>query len=56
MTAPLKDEQLLTIVKNVVEQNGCRLVEIDFDKHILNIEGSDEDQARCAVALEEVLG
>jgi hypothetical protein len=56
MNAPLKEEQLLTIVKNVVEQNGCRLVEIDFDNHILNIEGSEEDQARCAVALEDVLG
>jgi ribosome maturation factor RimP len=56
MNAPLKDEQLLTIVKNVVEQNGCRLVDIDFEKHILNIEGTDENQARCAQALEEVLG
>lgn len=56
MNAPLRDEQLLTIVKNVVEQNGCRLTDIDFDKHILNIEGSDVDQARCALALEEVLG
>jgi hypothetical protein len=56
MNAPLKDEQLLTIVKNVVEQNGCRLIEIDFDTHTLNIEGPDEAQARCALALEEVLG
>jgi ribosome maturation factor RimP len=56
MNAPLKDEQILTIVKNVVEQHGCRLVDIDFEKHILNIEGSEEDQARCAVALENVLG
>jgi hypothetical protein len=52
----LRDDQLLTIVKNVVEQNGCRLVDIDFDNRILNIEGSEEDQARCALALEEVLG
>jgi hypothetical protein len=52
----LRDDQLLTIVKNVVEQNGCRLVDIDFDNHVLNIEGSEEDQARCALALEEVLG
>lgn len=56
MNAPLKDEQLLTIVKNVVEQNGCRLIDIDFDNHILNIEGSDEAQTRCALALEKVLG
>jgi hypothetical protein len=56
VNAPLRDDQLLTIVKNVVEQNGCRLIDIDFDNHILNIEGSDEAQARCALALEEVLG
>jgi hypothetical protein len=52
----LRDDQLLTIVKNVVEQNGCRLVDIDFDNHVLNIEGSEEAQARCAMALENVLG
>lgn len=52
----LRDDQLLTIVKNVVEQHGCRLVNIDFDKHILNIEGPDEAQAQCAAALEQVLG
>jgi len=52
----LRDDQLLTIVKNVVEQNGCRLVDIDFDHRILNIEGSEEAQARCALALEKVLG
>jgi ribosome maturation factor RimP len=52
----LKEDQLLTIVKNVVEQHGCRLVDIDFDKHIVNIEGPDDAQAQCAVALEQVLG
>lgn len=56
MNDALRDDQLITIVKNVVEQHGCRLVEIDFENHILNIEGSEEDQARCARALEEVLG
>lgn len=53
---PLHDHQLITIVKNLVEQHGCRLIDIDFENHILNIEGSEEDQARCALALEEVLG
>lgn len=33
----LKDDQLLTIVKNIVEQNGCRLVDIDFENHILSL-------------------
>ena len=33
-------DHLLTIVTNVVEQNGCKLVEIDFKNHILNIDGT----------------
>jgi hypothetical protein len=52
----LREDQLLTIVKNVVEQNGCRLVEIDFENHVLNIDGPEENQARCALALQDVLG
>jgi hypothetical protein len=52
----MREDQLLTIVKNVVEQNGCRLVEIDFEKHILNIDGPEDAQARCAIALQDVLG
>ena len=52
----LREDQLLTIVKTVVEQNGCTLAEIDFEKHILNIDGPEEAQARCAVALQDVLG
>jgi len=52
----MREDQLLTNVKNVVEQNGCRLVEIDVEKHILNIDGPEEAQARCAIALQDVLG
>jgi ribosome maturation factor RimP len=52
----LKEDQLLTIVQNIVEQNGCRLVDIDFERHILNIEGPEDAQIRCAQAIEEVLG
>jgi hypothetical protein len=29
---------------------------IHFDNHVLNIEGSEEAQASCALALEDVLG
>jgi len=52
----LRDDQLLTIVKNIVEQHGCRLVDIDFETHRLNIEGPEDAQAECALALEKVLG
>jgi phage tail tube protein FII len=52
----LREDQLLTIVKNVVEQNGCQLVEIDFENHVLNIDGPEDKQAACALALQDVLG
>jgi ribosome maturation factor RimP len=52
----LKDEHLLTIVKNVVEQHGCRLVDIDFETHRIDIEGSEDAKAQCARALQDILG
>ena len=42
--------------KNVVEQHGCKLVDIDFETHSLKIEGPEDAQAECALALEKVLG
>lgn len=54
--AELKEDQLLTIVTQVVERHGCRIVEIDLERHILNIEGPEESQLNCAQALEEILG
>ena len=52
----LTDAQLLTIVKNIVDQHGCRIIEIDLENHILNIDGPEHARAECALALQEVLG
>jgi hypothetical protein len=52
----LTDTQLLTIVKNIVDQHGCQLVDIDLENHILNIDGPAEARAECALALQDVLG
>jgi len=52
----MTEAQLLTIVKNVVEEHGCKLVEVDFENQIINVEGSEEDKGRCARALAEILG
>ena len=51
----MDEAQMITIVKNVVEQHGCKLVDIDLDNHILNIDGPEEAQAACAMALADVL-
>lgn len=52
----LREDQLLTIVQNVVEQHGCQLVEIDFENQRVDIEGPEDAKARCAIALQDVLG
>lgn len=51
----LTDDHVLTIVTQIAEQNGCRLVDIDLENRIVNLEGPEEDQLRCAAALERVL-
>ncbi len=55
MTAELSEAQLLTIVKNTVEQYGCQLVEIDLENKILHLEGSETAKVECAQALAKVL-
>lgn len=51
----MEADKLLTIITNAVERHGCRIVEIDLEKHIIDIEGPDDAQAKCAIALSEIL-
>lgn len=55
MTSELNEAQLLTIVKNTVEQHGCQLVEIDLENKILHLEGPETAKVKCAQALSKVL-
>jgi hypothetical protein len=48
--------QMLTIVTNIVEKNGCRLVDFDPENRTINIEGPEEAKIQCAIDLEEILG
>ena len=47
--------QLNFIVK-LVEQHGCRLVNVDLDNYRIDLEGPEEKKAACARALAEALG
>jgi hypothetical protein len=49
------DTPSLDIIVKTVEQYGCKLVDIDLDNHILNIEGPEAAQTACALALEKLL-
>jgi spore germination protein YaaH len=47
--------QLNFIVK-LVEQHGCRLVNIDFENYRIDLDGPEDKKAACALALAEALG
>ncbi len=51
----LSDAQILTIVKNTVEQHGCKLVEIDLENKVLNLAGPESSKVKCALELAKVL-
>ena len=52
----LTETQFFSLVSTITSQHGCRLVDIDVDKHIINIVGPPESEYACAAELEEILG
>ena len=52
----MNDPQILTLVTNVVEKHGCKLIDVDLENRIIDLEGPDDAKVNCAIALEEVLG
>ena len=52
----MNDTQILTLVTNVVEKHGCKLIDVDLENRIIDLEGPDDAKVNCAIALEEVLG
>ncbi len=51
----LSDAQLLTVVQNVVEKYGCKIVEFDLETKTINLEGPEDAKADCARAIMDVL-
>jgi hypothetical protein len=46
----------LNIIMKIIEAHGCRLVDIDFDNYRIDLDGPEEKQAECALALSRALG
>ena len=51
----MDETRMFNLIKTVAEQKGCRLVDVDFANHTINIEGSEERQVECAMALERLV-
>ena len=54
--AEMTEAQFLSLVHQTVEAHGCKVVEINFENGIINIEGPEADKTECAIALQNVLG
>jgi hypothetical protein len=53
----MNDTEFIQIVNLTASQNGCIITKLDFDNHIIEIDGPNEDtQVKCAIALENILG
>ena len=51
----MTNETFVSMVAAVVEQHGCKIVDVDFDTKTLNLDGPDDAVAECARALAEML-
>lgn len=48
----LTEAQTIQLITIIVMQHNCRIVEMDLDNCILDIDGSPEDRVKCAADLE----
>jgi hypothetical protein len=53
--ANVNDSAFLSMIKVVVEQHGCRIVDIDLETHTINLDGPEDAVSECAIALSTIL-
>jgi len=54
-TRTMDEATMFNMIKAVAEEKGCRLVDVDFENHTINIEGPEAAQVECALALERLM-
>ena len=52
----LTDSQYATFISIVADQNGCRLMDIDFDAGRINLQGPIEKVLACTKELSAIMG
>lgn len=51
----MDDTLFLNMVKTTVEKHGCKIIAVDLENHVLNLDGPDESVAACAHAIAELI-
>ena len=49
------DSPFFTMLKETVEKHGCKIVDIDFENHNINLDGPDEAVEACSMAIANML-
>jgi hypothetical protein len=46
--------QIVTLITNTVKRHGCSIKNIDVDNHVVELEGPEDKEHECALALAEL--
>ena len=52
----MDDTLFLNVLKTTVENHGCRIVEIDLENHVINLDGPEDAVTACALAISKLVG
>ena len=55
MAETLNDTTFFTLLKQTVEKHGCTIVDVDFETHVINLDGPEDAVHACALALENLM-
>ena len=48
----LSREQTIQLISTIVAKHGCKILEMDVDNYVLNIDGPEEAREKCVQELE----
>ncbi len=51
----LTEKDFINTISLIASRHGCRIVDIDLAKRIINLDGPSESEMACILELEEVL-
>ena len=51
----MDESQVLTLIKDIVANHGCRIVDIDLENQVINIEGPEDAKMQCAVDIDRIM-
>ena len=51
----MSEAQLLTLITNIVDKHGCKIIEIDLENRVIDLDGPEDAKVSCAIELADLL-